>query len=138
MGNVLSASYKSEPSAIDLGPRGSFQGLRFSSSEGEPLVRRFLNIPYALPATGQHRWRRTRALPSDHTYGSRDCTKFGKVCPQPRYTKLGNAETGDASELYDEDCLVVNVWAPAGAPPSSEGWPIMLWFHGAFAFHAAI
>ena len=45
----------------------------------------------------------------------------GPVCPQ---SSLGG---GAAPEAYgDEDCLVLNVWAP----PNPSNLPVLVWIHG--------
>lgn len=130
MGNVLSA-YKTERCVLNVGELGDIEGLVLSRAEtDEPLVKRFLNIPYVLPPIGQYRWRKPQKLPPHYSYNGpngnpRDCTKFGFICPQPNYTALGD----HAFSKYDEDCLVLNIWTPAGTPPE-KGWPIMLWYHG--------
>ncbi|WVR08392.1 hypothetical protein IAU60_005447 [Kwoniella sp. DSM 27419] len=123
MGNVLSDSYTYEPTVADLGDLGELEGLIIDGK-----VKRFLNVPYALPPTGEYRWKRPRPLPADHTY-------FGKPCPQPNYTSLPVAETaGDKEDKvkeypYDEDCLRMNIWMPSGAPPA-EGFSTYIWMHG--------
>ncbi|KAH7875163.1 alpha/beta-hydrolase [Lentinula edodes] len=129
MGNVLSA-YKTENCVLRVGDLGDIEGLVLSRAETNgPLARRFLSVPYVLPPTGQYRWRKPRKLPSGYSYSPngtpRDCTRFGSICPQPNYTKLGN----HAFSKYDEDCLTLNIWTPSGTPPE-QGWPVMLWFHG--------
>ncbi|THU95491.1 carboxylesterase [Dendrothele bispora CBS 962.96] len=130
MGNVL-APYKRETCTLDLGDLGSIKGLLLSRAEtNEPLVKRFLNVPYMLPPTGAYRWRRPRPLPTSFTYNSsdgtpRDCTEFGPLFPQPRYTQVGV----HSEKQYSEDSLTLNIWTPPGEPPA-EGWPVMLWFHG--------
>lgn len=139
MGNVLSA-YKTEKCVLNIGELGDIEGLVLSRAEtGEPLVKRFLNVPYVLPPTGQYRWRKPQKLPPGYSYSPagipRDCTKFGNLCPQPNYTKLGNHNFSK----YDEDCLVLNIWAPAGTPPEGTQFPVMVWYHGNSAsFHVAI
>ncbi|KAF9260463.1 alpha/beta-hydrolase [Marasmius fiardii PR-910] len=130
MGNVL-APYKSERHTLTIGDLGAIEGITLSRPEtNKQLVRRYLNVPFALPPTGSYRWRKPRPLPVDYSYANpdgspRDCTIFGRICPQPNYTNLGNHEFSK----YDEDCLSLNIWAPTGTPPDG-GWPVMLWFHG--------
>lgn len=59
--------------------------------------------------------------------------QFGKPCPQPKYTSLPVAETSGSNEPqaspYDEDCLKLNIWMPAGKAPEG-GFPVYLWMHG--------
>ena len=133
MGNVLSP-YKTEKHTLDVGSLGTIEGLILSHAETEEqVVRRYLNVPFVLPPTGPYRWRKPRPLPPGYTYARpdgnpRDCTVFGRICPQPEYTRLGN----HAFSKYDEDCLTLNIWVPAGTPPEG-GWPVMLWLHGELA-----
>jgi para-nitrobenzyl esterase len=78
----------------------------------------YLGIPYAAPPVGPLRWRAPQ--PPAHWRGIRDATKFGPHCPQP-IGVFGRASTS-------EDCLYLNVFAPAGHPRS--GRPVMVWIHG--------
>ena len=102
-------------------------------------VRTFLGIPYAAPADGANRFRPPQ--PVAPWSGIRDAISYGPRCPvtasaiQPVATPA-NAE--DAFLLYrgittsqsSEDCLRLNVWAPAG-----EGRrPVMVYMHGGAFF----
>ena len=53
----------------------------------------------------------------------RDATTFGPNCAQPAGTPFGIASTS-------ENCLYLNVYAPAGGQHSSGGQPVMVWIHG--------
>lgn len=86
--------------------------------ELDGATRRFLGIPFAQPPVGALRWK--APAPSEPWEGVRDATRFGGRCAQP------SSLQSDASE--DEDCLYLNVWAPASAP--AEPLPVMVWFHG--------
>ncbi|RYZ36609.1 MAG: carboxylesterase family protein [Myxococcaceae bacterium] len=75
----------------------------------------FKGIPYAAPPTGNRRWA-PPARPAPWTQ-PRAATAFGPPCPQ------FNAET-----LHlDEDCLRLNVWAPATA---AKPRAVLVWIHG--------
>ncbi|RSL64570.1 hypothetical protein CEP53_004010 [Fusarium sp. AF-6] len=124
MGNTI--SYNQTPYDLDLGDKGVIRGLQLDDKS-----RRYAGIPYALPPTGEHRWRKPRQLPPGYTYksdegGPLDATKFKAVCPQKTF-HVGKAEGGDGS--YSEDCLFVNIWTPVGDGRKSK-WPVMLWLHG--------
>lgn len=84
--------------------------------------RTFGNIPFAAPPVGANRWRDPQ--PVTPWQGVRDATTSSPVC----------AQTGMfASEV--EDCLYLNVTAPAG--PARKR-PVMVWFHGGgFTAHSA-
>ena len=83
----------------------------------------FLGLPYASPPTGNFRWKAPR--PPVAWKGTRDATRFGGRCEQWHvwndYIFLDPGPT--------EDCLYLNVYAPAAAKPSSK-LPVMVWIHG--------
>ncbi|MET0391100.1 MAG: carboxylesterase/lipase family protein [Polyangiales bacterium] len=83
-------------------------------------ARAFLGIPYAKPPVGELRW---KPAERPETWSSpRAATEFGGRCAQLESTTLMNA----ASET--EDCLYLNVWAPAKT--SAAKLPVMFWIHG--------
>jgi para-nitrobenzyl esterase len=57
----------------------------------------------------------------------RDATAFGKKCKQPTYDKATGAVTG-VDRASDEDCLTLNVWAPAGI--IANPLPVLFFIHG--------
>ncbi|WP_326836785.1 carboxylesterase family protein [Amycolatopsis rhabdoformis] len=79
-------------------------------------VGRFLGVPYAEPPVGELRFRPPR--PVARWAGVRDATRFASRAPQPEVT--GRGFTGE------EDCLHVNVYAPASPGPH----PVLVWIHG--------
>ena len=91
--------------------------------EGRTLggVDAFVGIPYAAPPVGPLRWR--SPAPAPRWQGARDATRFGNDCPQLRIP--GDATPSD--QPMSEDCLVLNVWRPAGA---RGRLPVMVWIHG--------
>jgi para-nitrobenzyl esterase len=79
-------------------------------------VAEFLGIPYAAPPVGKLRWR-APAAPAAWT-GTRDASAFGPACEQQLTTYP-----------VSEDCLTLNIFAPASATGTSD-LPVMVWIHG--------
>jgi carboxylesterase type B len=88
----------------------------------------YKGIPFAAPPTGERRWRAPeRATPWP---GERDCLAFGNDPMQPKSSRPLRGAS------LSEDCLDVNIWAPAQTPPG--GAPVMVWlFGGSFTFGSA-
>ena len=85
--------------------------------EGDATV--FKGIPYAAPPVGEFRWRPPQ--PVSPWKGVRDATKFCADCPQRTFP--------GSTAITSEDCLFLNVWAPAKATKKSK-LPVMVWIHG--------
>ena len=84
-------------------------------------VRTFKGVPFAQPPVGNLRW----APPQPITWtGERDATKFNLPCPQP--IPATGANGGGVSGATAEDCLYLNVYAPAAAKSA----PVMMWLYG--------
>ncbi len=82
----------------------------------------FRGVPYARPPVGELRLRAPRR--PEGWSGVRAALRHGPSAPQnPPASSL----TGQAPEDQDEDCLTLNVWAPAidGATR-----PVLVWVHG--------
>jgi para-nitrobenzyl esterase len=78
----------------------------------------WLGVPYAQPPVGALRWR--APLPADPWPGVRRTAQpAAEAVQQP---KAGQPPAG-------EDCLYLDVCAPAGAPRPG-GWPVLVFFHG--------
>jgi len=79
-------------------------------------IKVFLGVPYAAPPVGELRFRAPQ--PVEHWDGVRDATRWAPRAPQPELT--GRGFTGE------EDCLYLNVYAPASPGP----YPVLVWIHG--------
>lgn len=128
MGNTI--SYQVKEREIDVGTKGAIKGVQYDSK-----ACRYAGVPYALPPTGEYRWRKPRPLPENHTYTSADgkpfdATEFGPICNQAStYTSAKKGTLPE--ELFGEDCLRLNIWTPVlTAENANKKWPVMLWLHG--------
>ncbi|OWR28185.1 para-nitrobenzyl esterase [Saccharibacillus sp. O23] len=89
----------------------------------EDGVASWKGLPYAKPPVGELRFRMPQ--PPEAWEGVRDASSFGAICPQPKPDEAGLF--GFASPGMSEDCLNLNVWAPA---EGGSGLPVMVWIHG--------
>ena len=83
-----------------------------------PRGQAYLGIPFAAPPVGPLRFRPPRP-PAPWTR-PRDATRAGALCPQ-------NDVPGSGRQ--SEDCLTLNVYAPADADPGHPR-PVMVWLYG--------
>lgn len=85
-------------------------------------VRVYRGIPYAAPPVGPLRWRPPQ--PVEPWSGVHDGSRFGNDPMQ-----LGEpASRGSRAPGVSEDCLTLNIWAPASVPEG--GAPVLVWFDG--------
>ena len=87
-------------------------------------IRVFRGIPYALPPIGEARWKPPAAMPRWATVKA--ATAFGPVCPQLQSKPASTNIYSEDPMPMSEDCLTLNVWAPADAHKA----PVFLWIHG--------
>jgi len=78
-------------------------------------------IPFAAPPVGDLRW--APPQPVAAWSGVKPATAFGPACLQP---ERGDGGGVGAPPAQSEDCLTLNVYAPAGA----KDLPVMVWIHG--------
>jgi para-nitrobenzyl esterase len=83
-------------------------------------------IPYAAPPLGARRFRPPQ--PAEPWAGERDATHYGAAATQTRNPRM-NMISGVSDKFPSgEDCLTLNVFAPASAAPGAH--PVMVWIHG--------
>lgn len=86
-------------------------------------------VPFAAAPAGDLRWRAPR--PHGGWDAPLEALAHPAMCPQ--ITNALNAEaTGAAAGdlVGSEDCLALDVYAPAGAGPDDAERPVMVWIHG--------
>lgn len=92
-----------------------------------PGVTVYKGIPYAAPPVGELRWQAPQAVKPWE--GVRVCDSFGPIGPQPDNapgTFYGDEFYWEGTPEQSEDCLYLNVWAPA----KGKDLPVALWIHG--------
>ena len=75
-------------------------------------------VPYAAPPVGEARWR--PPAPAAPWSGVRDATTFAPPCAQPDFDS--------EATVGQEDCLNLNVFAPAGAS-AGDALPVLVHLH---------
>ncbi|UPT64541.1 MAG: carboxylesterase family protein [Hyphomonadaceae bacterium JAD_PAG50586_4] len=109
-------SFAQSAPAVDA-PAGRLRG---EALAGE--VNAFRGIPYARAPIGNLRWRAPAQL--RRWRGERDATQFGAACVQP--PSRGGSIYHNTHAAMSEDCLFLNVWAPANVQDA----PVLVWIHG--------
>jgi len=113
---VLAEPALAQAEPVLRAPAGEMRG----TVEGD--IRVFRGVPFAKPPVGRRRWK--APVPATPWKGVFEATKFGPACQQPR-SRSGSIYSQQYPEM-SEDCLSLNVWAPADA----RGAPVLVWIHG--------
>ena len=119
---VVAASFGWSPQPVTesaplvMTPAGKLRGIAVGD------IHVFKGIPYALPPTGPMRWK--PPVPAPSWKNTREATEFGFVCVQPK-PQPASIYSWDLRPM-SEDCLTLNIWAPAGARHA----PVFFWIHG--------
>lgn len=115
-GSSMSGPSEANTGPVVKAPAGAVQG----QMQGD--LRVFRGIPYALPPVGPARWK--PPVPMPRWAGVRKAIDFGPACFQPK-PQLSNIYAGNPMPM-SEDCLSLNVWAPAHA----HNAPVFFWIYG--------
>ena len=106
------------------------QGKAHGNAINNGQVKAFLGLPYAAAPVGALRWKAPQ--PPAKWNGERDATSYGAHCAQNHvYDDLVFEDS-----VQSEDCLFLNVYAPASSQPKSK-LPVMFWIHGGGYFAGA-
>jgi len=113
--------------------------LTFSAAHAEPVrvdggliegkaldngVTGWLGVPFAAPPLRDLRWKAPQpVLPWT---GVMHAERFAPMCMQPVRTRTMNHYFGN--EAISEDCLYLNIWAPAEA--AGKKLPVIVWIYG--------
>jgi para-nitrobenzyl esterase len=116
---VLAAILTMAPFAASAATARTEAGRLRGSDAG--AITAYEGVPFAAPPLGPLRWREPQ--PVQAWKGARDATAFAPACLQ-----LGVSMPGEPDPKTSEDCLYLNVWAPAGK--SRAGWPVMVFIPG--------
>jgi para-nitrobenzyl esterase len=114
----LSARLQADPLTVK-----TEQGKAHGKTLNDGKVKAFLGLPYAAPPVGELRWKAPQ--PPVKWKGARDASKFGAHCAQGHV--FDDMIFQDSAN--SEDCLFLNVYAPASAKAKSK-LPVMFWIHG--------
>lgn len=106
-----------DPVQIDAG--------RVSGSVSTGGLKTYFGIPFAAPPVRENRWRAPQ--PVKAWDGVLTATKMPAECVQNLRSPSINHYFGD--ELAGEDCLYLNIWAPAASKAGAK-LPVVVWIYG--------
>ncbi|MFM6932922.1 MAG: carboxylesterase/lipase family protein [Novosphingobium sp.] len=95
--------------------------------EGKALgdgVKGWFGVPFAAPPLRELRWKAPQ--PVADWNGTFHADRFAPMCLQPMRARTMNHYFGN--EAISEDCLYLNVWAPADA--AAKKLPVIVWIYG--------
>ncbi len=97
-------------------------GLIEGNYDTKTNVQKFFGVPYAKPPVGPLRWKAPQPL--TNWVGVKQTKQFGPRAVQaPVFGDMSFRSDG-----VSEDCLYLNVWAPAGQ--QSKNLPVLVYFYG--------
>jgi para-nitrobenzyl esterase len=96
---------------------GAVEGIVLASG-----VRAWLGVPLAAPPVRELRWKPPQ--PAPQWSGTFHADRYAPMCLQQLRTRTMNHYFGN--EATSEDCLYLNIWAPADA----ERLPVIVWIYG--------
>ncbi len=110
----LAAPAQAAPIVVD---GGMIEGTTLPSG-----VQAWLGVPFAAPPLRELRWRAPQ--PVVPWAGTLHTDRFAPECLQPLRGSLQNHYFGN--EATSEDCLYLNIWAPAPMPKAAGKAPVVV------------
>ncbi|VDK42709.1 unnamed protein product [Anisakis simplex] len=92
----------------------------------DAVVNAYLGVPFARPPIGSRRF----ALPEliEPWQGELEARKLARTCyitPDNQFPQFPGAEMWNPPNIFDEDCLALNIWVP-----SKHDGKVMVWIYG--------
>ncbi|KAI0704001.1 alpha/beta-hydrolase [Earliella scabrosa] len=114
--------FDAAPNVVDLGY------IKYKGNLSYDDTVAYLGVPYAEPPLGELRWRKPLSLNTTRVAQEAknevvDLTEYPDFCIQ------GSTGDHDAGGAGTEDCLKMNVYAPAGAKKGDD-LPVLFYIHG--------
>jgi len=134
LGSILACAQtpKATPTATEAASRRSLPAGVTIGATSELGAHVWRGLPFAQPPVGPLRWMAPRAAAA--WPGVRDALDDGPACTQPSSMLTRGREPRESGLVGDEDCLYLNVFAPAFAPQDvprgGARRPVMVWIHG--------
>ena len=121
---MLGSTTSSASAPIVTTSAGKVRGKLINSGK----VLAFQGIPYAAPPVGNLRWQAPQPVVSWKS--QLDATHYGHHCAQNHiFDDMVFQDSVTASDQGSEDCLTLNVYAPANKWTGAK-LPVMVWIHG--------
>lgn len=127
-GNESASQDAGQDAAASTAPELEVTGGTISgatNADGDVII--YKGIPFAAPPVGDLRWAAPQAV--EPWEGVRECTEYSAAAVQPEqapFMMWTEEFIIDTSKGYSEDCLYLNVWAPADAKDA----PVVVFIHG--------
>jgi carboxylesterase type B len=136
--SLAQSTSDSDPSAtLDS---GVVRGTTTAFPDAEFTVNQFLGIPFAQPPTGDLRFAAPRQVEAwsdifNATSQPMACIQWTGPEDEREDDWVSTVLNGYDSMPDDEDCLYLNVYAPAGGEPDK---PVLFWVYGGSGFAGSI
>ncbi|MAK61510.1 MAG: carboxylesterase [Ponticaulis sp.] len=121
---VFSATQPVDTAVVET-PKGTLIGEKVGD------VNVFRGVPFAQPPVGDLRWKPPQ--PIEAWEGTKTAIEYQAPCQQPQLQDPSEPNGGGVQGVKSEDCLYLQVYAPAEA----EKAPVVLWMHGGAFFLGA-